>query len=109
MDQFLGRYRGHRIFGVEYVEGEASEEFRVEGLGPRFLSLTQAQRAVDGVLAELEGTMPAPAPTRVPTTDESRGIAWWSDLSEADREAWLQRAGSALPADAWAAFKAQAR
>jgi len=42
---------------------------------------------------------------REPTTDEAAGIAWWNGLSEADRAAWMERAGSAVPADAWAAFK----
>lgn len=40
-----------------------------------------------------------------PTADEAAGIAWWNGLSEADRAAWLKGAGSAVPAEAWAAFK----
>ncbi|BCH04936.1 hypothetical protein MesoLj131b_69350 (plasmid) [Mesorhizobium sp. 131-2-5] len=42
---------------------------------------------------------------REPTPDEAVGMAWWNSLSEPDRAAWLTRAGSARPADAWAAYK----
>ncbi|MGH8325554.1 MAG: hypothetical protein ACRET2_02205 [Steroidobacteraceae bacterium] len=34
------------------------------------------------------------------------GIAWWNNLSRAERRYWLERAGSAVPADAWRAFQA---
>ncbi|BAV52702.1 Uncharacterized protein MLTONO_p0232 (plasmid) [Mesorhizobium loti] len=33
---------------------------------------------------------------REPTLDETAGMVWWNSLSEA---------GSAVPADAWAAYK----
>ncbi len=42
-----------------------------------------------------------------PTPDEVLGMAWWNGLSERDRAHWLQRAGSAIAADAWALFKAK--
>lgn len=42
---------------------------------------------------------------REPTPDETAGMVWWYSLSEADRADWLARAGSAVPADAWAAYK----
>jgi hypothetical protein len=42
---------------------------------------------------------------REPTPDETAGMVWWNSLSEADRADWLARAGSAVPADAWAAYK----
>ena len=42
---------------------------------------------------------------REPTPDETAGMVWWNSLAEADRAAWLARAGSAVPADAWAAYK----
>lgn len=42
---------------------------------------------------------------REPTPDETAGIVWWNSLTEANRAAWLARAGSAVPADAWAAYK----
>ena len=126
MDQFLGRYRGHQIFSIE-----ALGEFRVEGMTTRFLSFTRAQLAVDEMLAEREvaaaaaeavapASSPAPAlgPGPVPTpardlsasvmSDAAQGIAWWGGLSEDERAAWLRRAGSDIPADAWAVFKAQA-
>lgn len=42
---------------------------------------------------------------REPTPDETTGIVWWNSLREADRADWLARVGSAVPADAWAAYK----
>jgi hypothetical protein len=42
---------------------------------------------------------------REPTPDETAGVVWWNSLSEGERAAWLARAGTAIPADAWAAFK----
>lgn len=42
---------------------------------------------------------------REPTPDETAGIVWWNSLAESDRAAWLARADSAVPADAWAAYK----
>ena len=42
---------------------------------------------------------------REPTPDETAGMVWWNSLTEADRADWLARAGSAVPADAWAAYK----
>ena len=42
---------------------------------------------------------------REPTPDETAGMAWWNSLTEADRADWLARTGSAVPADAGAAYK----
>ncbi|MER8758115.1 hypothetical protein NKH69_20920 [Mesorhizobium sp. M0976] len=42
---------------------------------------------------------------REPTPDETAGMVWWNSLTESDRAGWLARAGSAVPADAWAAYK----
>lgn len=42
---------------------------------------------------------------REPTPDETAGIVWWNSLSEVERAACLARAGTAVPADAWTAFK----
>ncbi|MES0001859.1 hypothetical protein NKJ90_24225 [Mesorhizobium sp. M0051] len=42
---------------------------------------------------------------REPTSDETAGMVWWNSLDEADRAAWLARAGSAVAADAWMAYK----
>ena len=39
------------------------------------------------------------------TRDEKDGIAWWNGLTEVARSYWLSVAGSAVPADAWAAYK----
>jgi hypothetical protein len=44
-----------------------------------------------------------------PTQDEARGMAWWNHITEAERSRWLAEAGSAVPADAWAAWKAAQR
>lgn len=38
---------------------------------------------------------------REPTPDETAGTVWWNSLTEANRAAWLARAGSA----AWVAYK----
>lgn len=38
--------------------------------------------------------------------DTEAGIAWYNGLTEQDRRFWHSIADSAVPADAWAAFKA---
>jgi hypothetical protein len=40
--------------------------------------------------------------------DEAMGMTWWNGLPEVERAAWLEHAGSAVPADAWREFKARA-
>lgn len=47
------------------------------------------------------------ADQRVPTLDEQLGIAWWNRISHRERRKWLDRAKSAVPADAWRTFKAE--
>jgi hypothetical protein len=42
---------------------------------------------------------------RKPTPDESAGMTWWNGLTKQQRAEWLERAGSAIPAHAWAEFK----
>jgi len=42
-----------------------------------------------------------------PTRQETRGMAWWNAMSDADRAYWLRIAGSATPADAWAQYQAE--
>ncbi|RWC69652.1 MAG: hypothetical protein EOS71_27635 [Mesorhizobium sp.] len=44
---------------------------------------------------------------RNPTADEIAGMQWWNSLTEAERANWLARADSAVPAEAWAAYKRQ--
>ena len=46
---------------------------------------------------------------RNPTADEIAGMQWWNSLTEAERADWLARADSAVPAEAWAAYKRQGR
>jgi hypothetical protein len=43
---------------------------------------------------------PAPA-----SQDETAGMEWWNSLGEGARAYWLDRAGTAVAADAWAAYK----
>jgi hypothetical protein len=71
---------------------------RITGLGPSLqrLSGRASYESIEGMKNEHD---------RTPTPDETAGIVWWNSLAEADRAAWLARAGSAVPADAWAAYK----
>ena len=39
--------------------------------------------------------------------DALLGMAWYNGLTRRERSEWHQRAGSAVPADAWAAYKAE--
>jgi hypothetical protein len=39
-------------------------------------------------------------------SDAELGMIWWNRLREIERAHWLARADSAVPVDAWAAFKA---
>jgi hypothetical protein len=47
--------------------------------------------------------MSTPIPT--PTGDDLAGLSWFNGLTDGERAHWLQQAGSAVPADAWTAFK----
>jgi hypothetical protein len=40
------------------------------------------------------------------TEDERAGIEWWNGSTEEQRRYWLRVACSAVPADAWVAYKA---
>ncbi|MER8874504.1 hypothetical protein NKI04_32395 [Mesorhizobium sp. M0814] len=51
----------------------------------------------------------ADEPNRNPTADEMAGMLWWNSLTEAERADWLAWADSAVPAEAWAAYKRQGR
>jgi len=42
---------------------------------------------------------------RNPSPDEAAGMVWWNGLTERQRAQWLDRAGSAVVAEAWAVFK----
>lgn len=46
---------------------------------------------------------------REPTADDLAGIRWWNLLDESHRAFWIRQAGSAVVADAWAAFKRRQR
>lgn len=41
--------------------------------------------------------------------DALRGPVWWNSITRAERAHWLQLANSAVPADAWEAYKRSAR
>ena len=38
--------------------------------------------------------------------DGLAGMEWWNAMTEAERGHWLREAKSAVPADAWSAYKA---
>ena len=42
---------------------------------------------------------------REPSADERAGMDWWNLLPESGRAAWLAKAQSAKPSDAWATYK----
>lgn len=46
-----------------------------------------------------------PASDEANSTDARIGMAWWDNLTEAERLHWLRAACSAMPADAWRCFK----
>jgi hypothetical protein len=86
----------------------ASNDWRCkasDGSQPLFWPLaTAAARAhLEHALRALE---PVPTGERIATADDVRGMAWFNALAEAERAEWLRRADSAVPADAWAAYKA---
>jgi hypothetical protein len=37
--------------------------------------------------------------------DAMEGILWWNSMTEGDRANWMKIAGSAVPAEAWAAYQ----
>lgn len=37
--------------------------------------------------------------------EENFGVEWWNHITEDERAYWLERAKSAVPADAWIAFR----
>lgn len=43
---------------------------------------------------------------RNPTPTEQAGMTWWNGLNERGRAYWLKRAGTAIPAEAWACYQA---
>lgn len=42
---------------------------------------------------------------REPAPSERAGMAWWNAMAEPQRRAWLERAGTAVPAEAWAVYQ----
>lgn len=48
---------------------------------------------------------PPPETRPAAGADDAAGMAWWNSLPERARACWLRIACSAVPADAWAAFK----
>ena len=74
------------------------------GVFPASTDEVDRAAAYDSALAEAEAWL---APRELRTPDEAAGIAWWNRLTEAERAQWLAVAGSAVPADAWVAYKRQ--
>ncbi len=68
------------------------------------VAVRAARIHLNHALASLEA--PPITEPRIATPDEVRGMEWFNALTEAERREWLQRADSAVPADAWAAYKA---
>ncbi len=60
-------------------------------------------------------TVPGPRPVITGATnangggaegaDGAAGVAWWNALTKAERAEWCRKTGSAVPADAWEAYK----
>jgi hypothetical protein len=63
------------------------------------VAVTLARRQLQFALGTLE------AQTDEAAQDARNGIAWWNHLTPTQRSYWLTRARSAVPADAWEAFK----
>ena len=61
-----------------------------------------ARHDADRGLLVIEGA--ATTRARIPA-DAELGMAWYNRLSRAERALWHRVAGSAVPADAWAAFQ----
>lgn len=38
-------------------------------------------------------------------SEDAEGMTWWNSLTPQQRRHWLDRAGSARPADAWRAYQ----
>jgi hypothetical protein len=68
------------------------------------LAVGAAKAHLQHALTTLES--PATGEPRTATPDDVRGMEWFNALTEAERREWLQRADSAVPADAWRAYKA---
>ena len=69
-------------------------------------------RRARGVLARVGGEVGGDmnnTTDRQPTTDEQAGMDWWNSLTETERAHWLAVSQTAVPAEAWAAFKAAFR
>ncbi len=68
--------------------------------------VTPVRRAIaraEAAISPLAGIRPPVL--RKATDDELAGMRWWNGLPVADRAHWLAEAGSAVVADAWAAYK----
>lgn len=72
--------------------------------------LTARHDADRGMLViEPAQSQPASAqPRPLVPADAELGIAWWNRIGAMERARWLAVVGSAVPADAWAAFQSGA-
>lgn len=90
--------------------GRASSDWRnggqsAEGALHWPVSVNLARRALREALEVLEPRQWSPERPDL-DDDACAGIAWFNALSPAERRHWLEVANSALPADAWACYKA---
>lgn len=65
--------------------------------------LRRAIAMAEAAISPLAGIRPPSL--RQATDDEVAGMRWWNGLPVAERAHWLSEAGSAVVADAWAAYQ----
>jgi hypothetical protein len=72
-------------------------------------AVAAAQAHIEHVLRLLEHKQPNTAQTwEAAATDAQLGMTWWNNLTRAERDEWMRRAGdTGVAADAWSVFKAQ--
>ncbi len=70
------------------------------------VSVNLARRALREALEALEPR--AWLPEHPDLEDARAGMAWFNGLAPTERRHWLEVADSAVPADAWEAYKARA-
>lgn len=72
-------------------------------------AVAAAQAHLEHALRLLEREQPSTTLAREATaTDVQLGMTWWNNLTRAERDEWMRRAGdTGVAADAWALFKAQ--
>jgi hypothetical protein len=67
--------------------------------------VAEAQRLADEYEADVIARAAGEVATDPKWDDARAGVAWWNGLTEAERAVWCHKAGSSVPAHAWACFK----